>query len=468
MKTDSNRKIKNWEARLHQPIATVAPKKVRHLQEIVRWASRNETKLTVLGGSHSGHCLWRNAVAIDMSAFKQIHVKETSYEDSLVFVEAGCTSGEIVRKTMAEGLTVPLGTRPSVGAGLWLQGGIGHLTRLYRLTCDSIVGVVLVSVDSGKIIFAGDVDKELLPPDAVRAENEDELLWAVKGAGTNFGIVVSVVFRAYPAPTYKVKHTVDTSETREDTVRRLEHLNDVVAERLGYHHSAEAYLFWSFGSMRFGVTFLEVSPTTASPPLPTIFGPQPQIRIRQLHLSPPTSPNVVDGIGIFEKTYMRLREMQDGHFSNETCSFKRCVFLENFDDPCTKQKLSEAFEKAPTPLSYLHLVLGGGKMGEVTAHTTSFGCRKWTFACTITAVWWAYENGTVVMQNAIDWVYKVATDLSSLNACVGVYSADLGPDPRDLPLAKKAFGPNLPRLAQLKKRMDPNNILAFACPLDAA
>jgi hypothetical protein len=47
----------------------------------------------------------------------------------------------------------------------------------------------------------------------------------------------------------------------------------------------------------------------------------------------------------------------------------------------------------------------------------------------------------------------------------GVYSADLGPDPRDAALAAKAFGPNRPRLARLKYISDPHNVLAYACPL---
>ncbi|KAH7110818.1 phosphoribosyltransferase-like protein [Dendryphion nanum] len=38
-------------------------------------------------------------------------------------------------------------------------------------------------------------------------------------------------------------------------------------------------------------------------------------------------------------------------------------------------------------------------------------------------------------------------------------------DPRDAALAAKAFGSNGLRLARLKRRMDPSNILAYACPL---
>lgn len=47
----------------------------------------------------------------------------------------------------------------------------------------------------------------------------------------------------------------------------------------------------------------------------------------------------------------------------------------------------------------------------------------------------------------------------------GVYSADLGPDPRKAVLAHRAFGVNRQRLAQLKTRLDPRNVLAYTCPL---
>lgn len=61
------------------------------------------------------------------------------------------------------------------------------------------------------------------------------------------------------------------------------------------------------------------------------------------------------------------------------------------------------------------------------------------------------------------WVYRVAGELLPLSS--GVYGADLGPDPRNAALAARAFGPNLVRLAYLKHRLDPRNVLAHACPV---
>ncbi|KAF5637170.1 higher eukaryotic phosphomevalonate kinase [Fusarium sp. NRRL 52700] len=68
-----------------------------------------------------------------------------------------------------------------------------------------------------------------------------------------------------------------------------------------------------------------------------------------------------------------------------------------------------------------------------------------------------------VALDAVQWVYNVARDLLPLSS--GAYGADLGPDPRDMVLAAKAFGPNGPRLAWLKQSLDPRNVLAYACPL---
>lgn len=76
--------------------------------------------LTIIGGGHSGHCLWPNVVAVDMTAFGKVHILTADdVEDALIVPEAGCKTGDIISKAMQDGLTVPLGARPSVGLGSW-------------------------------------------------------------------------------------------------------------------------------------------------------------------------------------------------------------------------------------------------------------------------------------------------------------------------------------------------------------
>ncbi|MCJ1279629.1 hypothetical protein MMC21_007453 [Puttea exsequens] len=458
--------VKNREARLHCPASIVRPTEVRHVQQCVRWALKNRFGLTVVGGGHSGHCLWPNVVSVDMGAFDKVHIL-TAGEDggdfgsdsvSLVIAEAGCKTGDIVRKTMAAGVAVPLGARPSVGAGLWLQGGIGHLARLHGLACDAIVGAVMVSVDSSHVLYIGCVPSQHRPAGAVRPENESDLLWAIKGAGTNFGIVVSVTFMSYAAPTYLTRNCVVPLNGSLEARLRLSDFDKLVARKLHWNCSADAYLYWDAGQLHLGVTMFESSTTRftfatpMSTPVGAIWGLKDDCK-------------VVDGVSLFE-TEMYVSGMHGGHGGGKTSSFKRCLFLKRIGEENVADRLVAAIETPPSPLCYLHLLQGGGAVGDVAADDTAFGCRDWDFACVITGVWHRDQDGTKAAQSAVQWVYNVAEDLLSLSS--GAYGADLGPDPRDAALAAKAFGPNRQRLARLKRSLDPGNVLAYACPLPKA
>ncbi|KAI4601820.1 hypothetical protein KJ359_010684 [Pestalotiopsis sp. 9143b] len=392
-----DRAIKNREARLHDNAAVFRPTDVGQLQQCVEWALKHKTGITILGGGHSGHCVWPHIIGVDMSAFNQIHIvntsDDTSTSDLIVVAQAGCTAGDIMRKTLAAGLTVPLGGRPSVGAGLWLQGGIGHQSRQHGLACDAIAGAVVVSVASGQVMYVGHVPQEFRPAGAVRPDNEDDLLWSIKGAGTNVGVVVSVTLRAFAATKYRVAN-------------------------------------WTVNS-----------------------------------LLPAERVDVVDTVGLFDSE-MSIHDMHGKNSGGKTSTFKRCAFLEGIGAPRMANILISAIESRPSPLCYIHLVQGGGAIGDVAPRSTAFGCRDWDYACVIAGVWARGQDDTAAARSAKEWVYDVAQQL--LGSSSGFYGADLGPDPRDVVLAEQAFGPNLPRLARLKSIFDPHDIFAYACPLPRA
>lgn len=455
--------VKNREARLHRSAAVVRPTEISHVQACVQWALEHRVGLAIVGGGHSGHCLQPNVVSVDLGAFDKIHILAAGADDGdpssdsgpLVVAGAGCKTGDIIAKTMAADLTVPLGARPSVGAGLWLQGGIGHLTRLYGLACDAIVGAVLVSPDSGRVLYVGRVPSQHRPAGAVRSENDDELLWAIKGAGNNFGIVMGVTFKAYPAPTYSIRNWVVPLSDHLAALS-LSRFNSLLAGKLSRDCSSDAYLYWEAGQLHLGVTTFESStaePTTERSTLTTmadtLWGKE-------------KSSKTMDGVGVFEAE-MYMSVMHGGHASGKTSSFKRCLFLKQIGGPNIRDRLVAAVKSRPSPLCYLHLLQGGGAISDVPADATAFGCRDWDFACVITSVWPRHQDGTEVARAAVQWVYDVAADL--LPHSSGAYGADLGPDPRDAALAARAFGPNRPRLARLKRTLDPRNVLAYACRL---
>ncbi|RBR25779.1 uncharacterized protein FIESC28_01409 [Fusarium coffeatum] len=385
-----NIKTKSRQVHFLPPAAVVRPTKMKQVRVCVAWALKYQTSLTVVGGGHSGHCRWPGTVSIDVSAFDQVHiiqdVGEFNEAEALVVAGAGCKTGDIVQATMAHNLTVPLGARPSVGAGLWLQGGLGHSMGHHGLTSDCIVGAVLVSVVSAQVFCVGHVPKQHRPRGAVRPEKEDDLLWALRGAGTNFGIIVSVTFKAYPIWSFSV------TNWRIELSGSDRKLQDVMkaAKRLGSTSSADAYLAPP-GTRWDRETFS--TPELLSPAL-----------------GRPEDTKLVNAVELFD-TEMYVSGMHGGQGGGKTSSFKRCVFLKNLEKNNIIDILTAALNGRPSPMSYFHLLQGAGEVAVPASDATAFGCRDWDYACVITGVWPREEDDTPTARATIRWVYDVVDSL---------------------------------------------------------
>jgi FAD/FMN-containing dehydrogenase len=103
-------------------------------------------------------------------------------------VLGGATLGEVDRETHVFGLAVPAGIVSRTGiAGLTLGGGVGWLMRKFGMTIDNVLSFETVIAD-GKVLTAS-------------ADENDDLFWALRGGGGNFGVVASFEFRAHAVRT---------------------------------------------------------------------------------------------------------------------------------------------------------------------------------------------------------------------------------------------------------------------------
>ena len=153
----------------------------------VNFARENGLLLAVRGGGHSGGGLGTcdDGMVLDLGLMKGIRVDP---ESRTVRVEGGCTQGEVDHAASAFGLAVPAGIVSTTGiAGLTLGGGHGYLTRKYGLTIDNLLEVDVVTAD-GRLVVAS-------------ADRNEDLFWAIRGGGGNFGVVTSFLFRAHPVST---------------------------------------------------------------------------------------------------------------------------------------------------------------------------------------------------------------------------------------------------------------------------
>jgi FAD/FMN-containing dehydrogenase len=147
------------------------------------FARTNELEVAVRGGGHNpaGHCLVDDGLVIDLSRMRSVGVDPSA---RIARAGGGSTWLDFDGATQEHGLVTPGGIVGSTGVcGLTMGGGIGYLVSQHGFTCDNLVAAELVTPD-GSVARAGP------------GENE-ELLWALRGAGGNFGVVTWLELRLH-------------------------------------------------------------------------------------------------------------------------------------------------------------------------------------------------------------------------------------------------------------------------------
>ena len=171
----------------------------------VNFARQNQMLLAVRGGGHNGGGLGvcDDGLVIDLSPMRYTRVDPKA---RTVRVGGGCTWGDVDHATHAFGMATPSGIISTTGVGgLTLGGGIGHLTRKCGLSIDNLLSVDMVLAD-GRFVTAS-------------AEENEDLFWAVRGGGGNFGAVTSFLFRLHPIKTIIGGPTLWTLEQAADVMK---------------------------------------------------------------------------------------------------------------------------------------------------------------------------------------------------------------------------------------------------------
>jgi len=180
---DSARRVHNL---LHDrfPAVIVRPVDADDVVSAVRYASENGLTVAVRGGAHSGagYGTIDDGLVIDLSRMRAISVNPAA---RVARAQGGITAGEFTAATSPHGLVTPFGDAPTVGVGgITIGGGVGYLTRKLGMTIDSLLAAEIVTADGHKIRTS-------------ETEHPD-LFWAIRGGGGNFGILTELEFRLHP------------------------------------------------------------------------------------------------------------------------------------------------------------------------------------------------------------------------------------------------------------------------------
>jgi FAD/FMN-containing dehydrogenase len=190
-----------------RPALVVRAKGAPDVRRTVEFCAEHALELSVKGGGHNiaGLALSDGGITLDLSAMRLV---ELDLDTGLAAVGPGCTLGDVDRATQRHGLATTLGfvSRTGVG-GLTLGGGFGYLTRRFGWTVDSLEQVEIVTAD-GRLRHAS------------RGQAED-LFWAVRGGGGNFGVVTEFAFRLHPIGPKVTAGVIAWPAAEASTVLRL-------------------------------------------------------------------------------------------------------------------------------------------------------------------------------------------------------------------------------------------------------
>ena len=147
------------------------------------FARARDLPIAVRAGGHSvaGLSLCDDGVVLDVRGMADIDVDA---DRRIARVGGGAIAADLDRATQAHGLATTGGRVSTTGvAGLTLGGGSGWLERKHGLACDNLVAAELVTWD-GQIVRASEQENQ-------------ELLWALRGGGGSFGVVTALEFQLH-------------------------------------------------------------------------------------------------------------------------------------------------------------------------------------------------------------------------------------------------------------------------------
>jgi FAD/FMN-containing dehydrogenase len=413
----------------YRPGAIVLCATEQDVAATIRFARDQQLPISVRAGGTSpgGFSSNNGGVLLDLSRLEEISI-DTSGPS--VRVGTGMLLQPLVEKLGPAGLMVPVGECMPVGlSGLALGGGFGLLSRSLGLTCDNILEGRIVTAD-GTVHTAG-------------ARENPELFWALRGAGGgNFGVVTSLTMRLHPLPPTIAFATI---------VWPLAQAAEVLKAALAYFAGDapdELDALFSMLPLPSGERVLGTlaiykgAPDTGTRVLSRLtgLGKPSQSKVE-------TSPyyKVLAGIP------NQARDIHDYYKSG----FVTGVLPDRAIDLLV-HRFARTAEHAPAIENMEMFELAGGAINRVNSTATAFVHRTHTLLLSIVATWQGPAGAPNPPEKA--WADGLYRELGPY------YSGEVYQNYPDLELTDYAhayYGRNLPRLRELKRRYDPENVFRF-------
>jgi hypothetical protein len=387
--------------------------------QAVRFAREVNLPFSVRGGGHSvaGKAVADGALMLDLSRMKNIKVDPSR---QTVTTQAGLTWGEFDRETEKFHLATTGGVISSTGvAGLTLGGGIGWLMGKHGLACDNLISADLVNAEGGHVSVSG-------------SENED-LFWAIRGGGGNFGIVTTLQFRLHTLESVHGGIILYPRTRAVDLLRQYRDLTIAAPDEL----TSYAALMTGHGTPMTGIALCHSGRPDAA-----------REEVAQFRLN---DTPIADMTG--EKKYSEIQSMLDFTAPAGLHYYFTCPFLRELTDEAILS-IVERGESAPTEQTQIVIEHMHGLASRVPVAETAFGLRRVQYSINIMPAW----DNPALAEKCIAWARDFASDMKSLGAS-DAYVNYLGDE--GAATIRASYGVNYDRLSMLKAKYDPENVFRF-------
>jgi len=369
----------------------------------------------------AGRSVRSGGLVIDVSPMNRVEM-----DGRIATVGGGATAASVISTAAASSLVAVTGWHGIVGmTGLTLAGGYGPLLASHGLALDHLVGAEVVLAD-GRCVTAD-------------ADNNPDLFWALRGGGGNFGVVTSMKLRLHPFRSMLAGMILFPWSDADKVLRGYA----AVAASAGNDLTVAAGLF----RLPDGNPVLFLAPAWTGGPA------QGEAVVADLQgLGTPFHAQV----GLTNHRELTnsfdMRVANGRHYALQTRSVGELT-------PNVISSIIQAGSNMSSPFSMIVLQHFRGRASQIPLEATAFGLRRDHFMIEIIASWEpaAGDDGT----NHRLW----ARDLSRVLALFsfpGGYPSMLGDDDREQ--IAHAYGSNLTRLQDIKRRFDPDGLFS-ATPL---
>ena len=401
---------------------------VADVMAAVNFGRENKLPIAIRGGGHNapGFGSVDDGLVIDLSLMKGVRVDPKA---RTVRVGPGCTTGDVDHATQAFKEAVPFGIISTTGvAGLTLSGGHGYLSRQYGLTVDNLIEADVVLAD-GSFVTASEADNA-------------DLLWALRGGGGNFGVVVSFLFRTHPVDTvyggpifFEFSDAPIVMKWFRDNQPKLPEEFSVF---LGFHvvrpEDPAPKEHWSKKTCVIVVSHM---------------GPVPEAEQAVGAIRAALPQPMIDWAQPMSHTAMQTLFDQSAPKGNQW--YLKGDFVKELSDAAIEAHIAFA-AKIPSDYSAVHLYPIDGAVHRVEPASTAWGHRDASWSLIIAGI----DPDPAMAPSLKAWTLAYWRAVHPYNL-PGAYPNFMMDDEGEARV-KAAYGPNYERLAAVKKRYDPANL----------